>query len=131
MKSGTTGFKGGNVLLVNYSTATIAGIMGQSRFTIAPSKTAQVAPKPNDANKPDGYQATFAFQLESGWVKFCDTFWPLDPDIRTITIIHKDEKSGRIRLRSIDQRVTFPPPPRQAQDGPRSGSPARSVDRKG
>ncbi|MCU0796055.1 MAG: hypothetical protein MUF31_08985 [Akkermansiaceae bacterium] len=81
----TTRFGAGDILIQNFASTSIAGVLGGKRVGISPGKSAIVAP---GADQPaDMAQITLASNVDGSPQVFCDTRWPAKTDYRRYLFI--------------------------------------------
>ena len=83
--TGKTRFGAGQILIQNFATTSIAGVLGGKRVGISPGQSAIVEP---GADQPaDMAQITLASNVDGSAQVFCDTRWPAKTDYRRYLFI--------------------------------------------
>jgi hypothetical protein len=93
-------FGGGKFLFMNAAQVDIAGIVGNEKFAIQPSKHAIIKPEPDKNNRRVCH--TLLYYRKGRETKpFLSSKWPLSGDARGLIFFYHDPRSKQLRLHSI------------------------------
>ncbi len=101
------GFGGGDYLFLNATKVDIAGVVGETKFSVKPSKSKLMAPKAT--NKKGGRSYTYArffFRNKETAKGFFSATWRLNEKARSIVIFYHDPGTRQIRLHIIRSFVS-------------------------
>lgn len=85
LNSSKSRFADGQVMLQNFTSSPVAGILGGRSVKLKPGGSAVV--EPGIDQEADMAQVTLAREQEGQWVPFCDTRWPAKVDYRRYVLL--------------------------------------------
>lgn len=100
-------FNASDLFLYNLTAVPVAGLLGKSKFQIAPSKSTVVTPAPEPATERM-YQAQFYYQRDGEPHIFNDTRWPLASSARVYLFFIPDPARQSIGYVSFREYSPFP-----------------------
>jgi hypothetical protein len=100
-------FKASDLYLHNLTSVPVAGLLGKTKFQIAPAKSTVVTPTPEPAGERM-YQAQFYFQREGEAFIFNDTRWPLASSARVYLFFIPDPVRQSMGYVSFREYSPFP-----------------------
>lgn len=100
-------FNASDLYMHNLTAVPVAGLLGKSKFQIAPAQSTVVTPAPEPANERM-YQAQFYYQRDGETRIFNDTRWPLASSARVYLFFIPDPARQSIGYVSFREYSPFP-----------------------
>jgi hypothetical protein len=100
-------FQASDLYLYNLTAVPVAGLLGKSKFQIAPAQSTILTPTPEPANERM-YQAQFFYQRDGEAHIFNDTRWPLASSARVYLFFIPDPARQSIGYVSFREYSPFP-----------------------
>lgn len=91
-------FKAGDRWILNTSRVHVKIEIGNESLALAPGASRTIRPKP----RSDGRQPVrMLHEVKEKWKPFNSTWWPFDPEVRSMIVIYDDPDHKRLRVKSI------------------------------
>ncbi len=94
-----TKFSGASYLFINASKLSVAGVIGDQKFTLKAGGSTMLKPVPN--HKDGICQVTLGYMKGEKWKTVYDTRWPANDKFRSIVFFYQDPQSGRLGIAPI------------------------------
>ena len=103
-------FQAGGMKLINLSRVPILAKLNSKDYALKPMGVSSIE-KVSTKNKPHSYPVEFYYRAKNKWNPFSSSYWYHEPDVRHLAFCYPDQKTKRIRIRTIREL----PPAKQQQ----------------
>lgn len=101
-------FRAGEMKLINLTQVVIAAKLNNKPFKIAPQTVVNVG-KLSQKKEAHSYPVEFYFQVGKKWNPISSSYWQHEPDVRNLSFCFREQKTGRIRIRTVRELCLVKP----------------------
>ena len=103
MPDENSSFKGGDVYFFNNANKPVLGVLGKSKFALAPGKSTIVTPRGGESDRY--YHVMLGVKEKEGNKVIKSMKWPSSKTMRNYVFFYVDPKKKRVTFRAVDEFI--------------------------